>query len=54
MEKRITLRLPEEIHEQVAQAAKDDRRSLNAEIVRLLEEALANRALDKGATLKVK
>lgn len=37
---RITLRLPEAVHDALVQVAKKDRRSLNAEIVHLLEQAL--------------
>jgi len=38
-----TIRFPAAIHEQVAQAALDDRRSINAEILYLLEQMLAIR-----------
>jgi hypothetical protein len=37
---RITLRLPDDIHTQLAAQAKTDRRSLNSEIMYLLEVAL--------------
>jgi hypothetical protein len=39
-EKRITLRLPADLHERLAEWARTDRRSLNSEIVHLLEVAL--------------
>lgn len=41
-EKRITVRLPAELHERLAGQAKRDRRSVNGEIVHLLEVALAD------------
>lgn len=42
-EKRITVRLPLELHERLAERAKRDRRSVNGEIVYLLEDALTDR-----------
>ncbi|MEE1938472.1 Arc family DNA-binding protein [Streptomyces sp. TRM 70361] len=39
-EKRISLRLPAELHARLVEAARTDRRSLNSEIVHLLEGAL--------------
>jgi hypothetical protein len=39
-EKRITLRLPAGLHARVTAQAERDRRSLNSEIVYLLESAL--------------
>lgn len=42
-EKKLTVRLPDELHERIAKAAKADRRSVNGQIVKLLEEALAAR-----------
>ncbi|GAA2140054.1 Arc family DNA-binding protein [Streptomyces synnematoformans] len=39
-EKRVTLRLPAELHEALKSAAEKDRRSINAEIVYLLERSL--------------
>lgn len=45
-EKRITVRLPLELHERLAALAKRDRRSVNGEIVHLLEAALADRPAD--------
>jgi predicted HicB family RNase H-like nuclease len=39
-EKRITLRLPADLHERLVEQARTDRRSLNSEIVHLLEAAL--------------
>ena len=43
VEKKLTSRIPEEVYERLAQLAKEDRRSLNAELVVLLEEALEAR-----------
>lgn len=40
---RITLRLPAALHTQVAALAQQDERSLNKQIVRLLQEAERNR-----------
>ncbi|MFF4420077.1 Arc family DNA-binding protein [Streptomyces sp. NPDC001549] len=37
---RITLRLPDDVHERLTSQAEADRRSLNSEIVHLLEVAL--------------
>ncbi|MFF0593328.1 Arc family DNA-binding protein [Streptomyces antibioticus] len=45
-EKRITVRLPLELHERLAALAKRDRRSVNGEIVHLLEVALADQPAD--------
>ncbi|MFE5191465.1 Arc family DNA-binding protein [Streptomyces sp. NPDC056628] len=39
-EKRISLRLPTELHARLVEAARADRRSLNSEILHLLEVAL--------------
>jgi hypothetical protein len=39
----INLRLPEELHANLRALAESDRRSLNAEIVWLLEEALSKK-----------
>lgn len=40
MVKQLSLRLPDDLHEQLKLAAEDDRRSLHAEIVRRLEKSL--------------
>jgi predicted HicB family RNase H-like nuclease len=40
LEKRISLRLPADLHERLVGKARSDRRSLNSEIVHLLEVAL--------------
>jgi predicted HicB family RNase H-like nuclease len=42
---KVTLRLPAELHEQLVAAAKSDQRSLNAQIVWMLQRSLeaANR-----------
>jgi predicted HicB family RNase H-like nuclease len=42
-DKKITIRVPDEVHAALVQAAKDDDRSLNAEILALLKLALASR-----------
>jgi len=39
-EKRVSLRLPTDLHARLVAQAKKDRRSLNSEIVHLLEVAL--------------
>jgi predicted HicB family RNase H-like nuclease len=39
-EKRVTLRLPAGLHARLADLARADRRSLNSEIVHLLESAV--------------
>jgi predicted HicB family RNase H-like nuclease len=39
-EKRISLRLPTELHARLVEEARADRRSLNSEIVHLLEVAV--------------
>lgn len=39
-EKRVTLRLPADLHERLAARARADRRSLNSEILHLLEIAI--------------
>jgi hypothetical protein len=45
-EKRITVRLPVELHERLAAQAKRDRRSVNSEIVHLLEVTLTDPPAD--------
>ena len=40
LEKRISLRLPTDLHQRLVEKARIDRRSLNSEIVHLLEAAL--------------
>ncbi|MEU9139185.1 Arc family DNA-binding protein [Streptomyces sp. NPDC048404] len=45
-EKRITVRLPHELHDRLAALAKRDRRSVNGEIVHLLEAALSSHPKD--------
>jgi len=42
-DKKITIRMPDDIHAALVKAAKDDARSLNAEILILLRTALASR-----------
>lgn len=43
-EKKLTIRIPDELHRQLTKSAKTDTRSLNAEIIVLLREALSARA----------
>lgn len=43
-EKKITIRIPAELHEKLIKAAEQDTRSLNGEIIALLREAIAGRA----------
>jgi len=45
-EKRITVRLPAKLHERLAAQAKRDHRSVNGEIVHLLEVVLADPSAD--------
>jgi hypothetical protein len=49
-EKRITLRLPGTLHARVTARAERDRRSLNSEIVYLLESAIRDAAAPSGET----
>lgn len=42
-EKKITIRIPPDLHEHLARLAEQDTRSLNGEIVALLREAIAKR-----------
>ena len=44
----MNLRLPDDLHAQLAEAAKADTRSLNSEIVHLLRRALERRGDDAG------
>ncbi|MEV5007885.1 MULTISPECIES: Arc family DNA-binding protein [unclassified Streptomyces] len=48
-EKRISLRLPTDLHARLVEQARSDRRSLNSEIVHLLEVALTNAGRDDEA-----
>lgn len=41
--KQLQVRIPEDLHEQAKQAAEDDRRSLNAELLWLIELGLKQR-----------
>ncbi|WP_327138038.1 Arc family DNA-binding protein (plasmid) [Streptomyces sp. NBC_01340] len=45
---RFSLRLPEDLHEPVTAHAAADRRSLNSQILHLLEAALATPRTDAG------
>ncbi len=42
-EKKVTIRIPEYIHHQLVEAAKQDARSLNSEILILLRDTLKSR-----------
>lgn len=42
-DKKITIRIPEELHNALVKAAKDDDRSLNAEIIVMLKAAIQSR-----------
>lgn len=41
--KNISVRVPDELHARIKEAARLDRRSLNSEILALIEEALTKR-----------
>ena len=49
-EKRVSLRLPTDLHARLVAQAKKDRRSLNSEIVHLLEVALEEGGPDSSPT----
>ena len=42
-EKKITIRLPEQLHAEIVKLAAEDLRSLNSELVKLLQEAVEAR-----------
>lgn len=42
-EKKLTLRLPKDLHDRLIRAANEDTRSLNGEVIALLRAALAQR-----------
>ncbi len=46
-DKRFSLRLPEELHAQLVELAEEDMRSIHAEIIMLLKEAIAARQKQK-------
>lgn len=50
---RITLRLPAALHTQVAALALQDERSLNKQIVRLLQEAERNRTKSASSDVRI-
>jgi hypothetical protein len=52
VEKKLTSRIPEDVYDCLARLAKEDRRSLNAELVVLLEEAVAARVAKKAAAAR--
>ncbi len=47
-EKKITIRIPADLHQELVEASEQDNRSLNGEIITLLKEALAARKQDKA------
>ena len=49
-EKRLLLRLPGELHQEITDLAEQDVRSLNAEIIVLLREAISARRADARHT----
>ncbi len=49
-EKRLLLRLPAELHQEVTDLAEQDLRSLNAEILVLLREAIEARHAKQSAS----
>ena len=50
MEKRLLLRLPGDLHQEISDLAEQDVRSLNAEIIVLLREAINARRADVRQT----
>ena len=42
-EKKVTIRIPNELHQELVKLAELDTRSLNGEIIALLREAIAKR-----------
>ncbi|WP_131745850.1 Arc family DNA-binding protein [Frankia sp. Cppng1_Ct_nod] len=42
--KNLNVRLPDDLHARLVEAAKEDTRSLNSEIIHLLREALERRS----------
>ncbi|MEU6199561.1 Arc family DNA-binding protein [Streptomyces sp. NPDC047061] len=46
---RFSLRIPADLHERVTAQASADRRSVNSEILHLLEVALSSRVVDAGS-----
>lgn len=49
-EKKITIRIPDDLHQRLVETAKSDTRSLNAEIIVLLKEALEARCKSASST----
>jgi predicted HicB family RNase H-like nuclease len=47
---RFSLRIPEELHALIVESAKTERRSLNAEMLHLIEIGLAKQAKDNRST----
>jgi hypothetical protein len=45
--KRFTLRLSDELHDNISEAAKEDMRSMHAEILMLIQEGLKARKIPK-------
>ena len=51
--KTLTLRLPEDVHVELARLAKEERRTLHSQLLLMLEQALQPRdALEDGDTLR--
>lgn len=46
-EKKLTIRIPVELHEQLVKLAEQDTRSLNGEIIALLQKAIASEQSQK-------
>jgi hypothetical protein len=46
---KVTVRLPETVHGRLADLAKRERRSLNAQLVVLLEQVLGDRPSDQSS-----
>lgn len=42
-EKKVTIRIPDELHQELVKLSEQDTRSLNGEIIALLREAIARR-----------
>ncbi len=42
-EKKVTIRIPDELHQALVKLSEQDTRSLNGEIIALLREAIAER-----------
>lgn len=49
-EKKITIRIPPDLHESLIRLAEQDTRSLNGEIIALLREAIVNRKQEDSSS----